>query len=120
MSQRNKKHQARHNNQSRAQKSTRAEWRSVWPLFALGGLLIVGALFVLIRGSQNQTDQQTGAGSSAPQVTGAPRVAVSQDTLDYGNVNLGRTITSVFTVRNVGDRDLIILGEPAVQVVEGC
>jgi hypothetical protein len=60
------------------------------------------------------------AASFTPAVTGRPQVAVSQDKFDYGDVKLGQTINTVFDVRNTGDQNLVILGAPQVEVVEGC
>lgn len=54
------------------------------------------------------------------QVTGAPRLAVVQATIDEGNVKLGQTVRSTFHVQNVGDQPLEILGQPSVEVIEGC
>jgi hypothetical protein len=55
-----------------------------------------------------------------PETNGAPEVAVAQESVDYGDVKLGTTIQTVFEVSNKGDQPLMILGEPQVQVVEGC
>lgn len=55
-----------------------------------------------------------------PQVTGAPRLAVAQPAIDEGDVKLGKTIHSASRLQNVGDQVLQILGEPQVEVVEGC
>lgn len=55
-----------------------------------------------------------------PQVTGAPRLVVDQTIVDEGDVKLGKTIRSAFRLQNVGDKPLQILGEPEVEVVEGC
>ena len=55
-----------------------------------------------------------------PVVTGAPRVVVDQELVDYGEVKFDTSIETVFRVRNVGDQPLKILGEPQVELVEGC
>ena len=55
-----------------------------------------------------------------PQVLGAPRVAVAEEVLDYGDVKMETPIKSIFEVQNVGDKPLIIYGEPMVELVEGC
>lgn len=54
------------------------------------------------------------------QAKGAPRLAVEQDTFNYGDVKLGITVETVFRVRNVGDKPLLILNQPRLQVIEGC
>jgi len=91
---------------------------------ALGLVVLVVAALVLGSG-----DDSTAAGPGQkqfdadfePAVSGAPRVEVVQDdVLDYGNVKLGTTVTTEYTVRNVGDEQLVVLGEPRVELVEGC
>ena len=90
---------------------------------AVGLAVLVVAALVLRSGNDN------GAGSGQkkfdsdfePEVTGAPRVEVVQnDVIDYGDVKMGTTVTTTYTVRNVGDEPLVILGEPVVELVEGC
>jgi hypothetical protein len=67
-------------------------------------------------GGQKQFDS-----NFEPEVSGAPRVEVVQDdVIDYGDVKLGTTVTTTYNVRNVGDETLAILGEPIVELVEGC
>jgi hypothetical protein len=75
-------------------------------------LLIVGGIFVW----NGVTDRKT----IAPQVTGAPHLVVDQTTIDEGDVKLGQTIRSAFRLQNAGDQPLQILGEPQVEVIEGC
>lgn len=54
------------------------------------------------------------------QVTGAPRLAVVQPMIEEGDVKLGQTVRSTFRLQNVGDQPLEILGQPSVEVIEGC
>jgi hypothetical protein len=85
-----------------------------WLLLATlaAALLVVGgAVLLWPRNSQP---------SVAPQVTGAPRVAVSQEVVDYGDVKINSSVETVFRVQNVGDQPLRILGEPQVELVQGC
>ena len=77
------------------------------------GIVLLLAFFVL-KGATGSTS------AMAPEVTGAPRVSVVQDTFDYGTLKLGTTVETVFHVRNVGDKPLLITSQPVVQVVEGC
>lgn len=58
--------------------------------------------------------------ATPPQVTGTPRLAVDQSTIDEGDVKLGKSIRTAFRLQNVGDQPLQILGEPQVEVIEGC
>jgi hypothetical protein len=90
----------------------------MWVIVAGGVLLVAGVLFFLLRASNPGQDNQQA--NFSPQVSGAPRISVANDTLDHGYVKLGTTVNSVFSVRNEGDRPLQILGEPRVELVEGC
>jgi hypothetical protein len=55
-----------------------------------------------------------------PEVSGAPRAQVDQTALDHGDVRFETWVSSDFSVRNIGDQPLVILGEPRVEIVEGC
>src|SRR5689334_10104270 len=78
-------------------------------LFLAASLVVIVGLAIL-----------ASASSSAPQVTGSPHIAIVQDTFDYGDVPLGKTVQTVFVIRNTGDKPLIILNQPQVRVAEGC
>lgn len=93
-----------------------------WILAGMAGavLLIIAALTLATR-QKDAPGQTTFDPNFKPEVTGAPRVKVlPQEVIDYGDVRLGTTITTTYRVRNVGDRPLIILGEPQVELVQGC
>lgn len=85
-------------------------------LGAIVGALILVAAIMLI----NQQQQNSPPPDYVPEVTGAPRVAVAEDVVDYGDVQLNSTIETVFHVQNVGDEPLHIQGEPQVELIEGC
>jgi hypothetical protein len=55
-----------------------------------------------------------------PEVTGRPSGVISQELFDYGDVNGGTWIETVFTLKNVGDQPLNILAEPYVEQIQGC
>lgn len=79
-------------------------------------LVIFGAAIIFAPSDQSGTPADF-----IPEVLGAPRVAVAQDSVDFGNVKLDKTVEAVFHVRNVGDEVLRILDyEPPVELVEGC
>lgn len=78
------------------------------------------ALLLLLVGSLVLWNRVNRTPAPPPQVTGAPRLAVDQSTIDEGDVPLGKTIRSVFRLQNVGDQLLTVLDEPRVEVVEGC
>lgn len=58
--------------------------------------------------------------AATPAVTGAPRLAIDRTLVDEGYVKLDTPVRTVFRLRNVGDQPLHILGEPQVELVEGC
>ncbi len=93
-------------------------------VIVVGALLVMGAAAIVLgKSNQNGASQSSSTRfetSFTPEVTGAPRVMVPQENIDYGDVKLGNTIKTVFEARNVGDQPLIILGEPQVEIVEGC
>ncbi len=96
-------------------KSKQAATRSPWPfvVMAVGAVLIVTVGLTIWRGSSKQT-------IAAPQVTGNARLQVDRDGIDFGKVPLDQPVKAVFKLSNVGDRTLRILGEPRVELVEGC
>ena len=94
------------------QNASGASSRSKMPLFAVGILLVGGLIAILF--------SRSGGEEFVPEVTGGPRLQVDTELVDHGDVILGTTIQSVFRVKNVGDSDLIIRGEPAVELLEGC
>ena len=66
----------------------------VW--FIGGGVLLIAAALFMAFG---------GGGDSGG---GTPALAVDKQTIDYGDVKLGATITTSYTVRNVGDKPLVM------------
>ena len=92
-------------------------WYKRRPFIILAGL---AALLVTAGVAISVIGKLVTKANYVPETNGAPEVAVNQDAIDYGDVKLGTTIQTVFEVSNKGDKDLIILGEPQVQVVEGC
>lgn len=77
---------------------------SVWPLVALGGLLIAAAAFLFAN--------QSGGGT--------PSIAVDQDSIDYGYVKYGEQRQFKIKVTNTGDGTLRFKEQPRVEVLEGC
>ncbi len=95
---------------------------TTWMLAGIAGVVVVIlAAIVLLSRENDSPDQRAFDPNFEPEVAGAPRLEVlPQDVIDYGAVKLGEVVTTVYTVRNVGDRPLTILGEPRVELVEGC
>ena len=85
-----------------------------------GAVLIIAAFALGVFQSDEKSSQQPFDPNFESEVSGAPRVEVNQEIVDYGDVKLGTTVNTVFNVRNIGDEPLQILGEPRVELVEGC
>jgi hypothetical protein len=78
--------------------------------------LSIIVVFALVL-SQSNTAQSS---DFKVEVNGSPRIAVKQDTVDYGDRHYNIPVESVFALGNIGDQPLMIVGEPQVEVVEGC
>jgi hypothetical protein len=80
----------------------------------LFGVVVVVALlgFFIVRASSQKP--------YIPEVTGKPRAVIDQTFIDYGDVINNSRVETTFHIKNVGDENLIVLGEPRVEVVEGC
>ena len=77
-----------------------------------GGLLVAVVAFMVVRASLQPP--------YVPEVTGKPSAAIDQSYFDYGTVPDLSQINTTFHVKNVGDQQLFIIGEPQVEVVQGC
>jgi hypothetical protein len=91
-------------------------FRVGWQWLALIGV----AAFVLVGALVWQSQARQGSSSYTPEVAGGPSAEIDQMLFDYGDVKLGTTITTQFRLKNVGDSQLALRGEPRVQVLEGC
>ncbi|MSP13191.1 MAG: hypothetical protein EXR62_09565 [Chloroflexi bacterium] len=59
--------------------------------------------------------------SSAPQpTTGNPHLSVDRDSVDLGRIAFNQATQADFSVENTGAGSLQILGEPQVELVQGC
>jgi hypothetical protein len=85
----------------------------VWLGIGLALLLIVaGAVLLWPRSSVDP--------NFVPEVSGAPKLAVDQTLVDAGDVQFETPVQAAFRLRNVGGKPLQILGQPQVELVEGC
>lgn len=86
--------------------------------FATGVVVLITAVAVLAILSQPKS---LISADFRPQVLGAPSLAVlSDEVVNHGDVPVGQFVETEFVVQNVGDEILHILGNPQIQVVEGC
>lgn len=93
-----------------AQPPQRPTW--LLPAVIVGAIVIVLAIVAVLTGTRREPFE--------PEVTGEPRAQVDQSSIDHGAVRFNQPVESVFRIRNVGDQPLNILGEPRVELVEGC
>ncbi len=89
----------------------RPAWVLPAALVGLGAAIIALALWLIQSGQQP---------AYTPEVAGQPSAAIDQTYFDYGDVRVDTPVETVFRVKNVGDQPLSILGEPRVELVEGC
>jgi hypothetical protein len=78
-----------------------------WALVPLGGLLIIGAIFVF-----------SNRGSAAS--SGTPAIAVEESNIDLGYIKLGEYRSLNIKVTNTGDGTLRFKEQPYIEVLEGC
>jgi hypothetical protein len=89
---------------------SRAAW--VLPAAVVGGVIVLAVAFFLLQKAQRP--------QYVPEVTGRPAASIDQEFFDYGDVHYDTPVETSFQVKNIGDQDLIIVGAPIVEVVEGC
>ena len=80
--------------------------------------IAAGAAVVLIAGGAVVLSARTSP--AAPAVAGTPRLAVDRTMVDEGYVKFGTPVHETFRLSNAGNQPLQILGEPQVELVEGC
>jgi hypothetical protein len=92
---------------ARANPQQRPWW--LWAGIAAAVLLVVGGLSILLISGDSDTVSD-----------GTPKLVVEETVVDEGYVELNTPVRTSFTLRNEGDGLLRVLGEPEVQLVEGC
>jgi cell division septal protein FtsQ len=95
-----------------ARKRRRAQ--RIWLFLTLGGVILVGLAFFILRGSQNSQPV------AAIEVHGTASLKVDKEQVNLGDVQLGQTVKVSFQLTNVGDQPLRFSADPYVEVVEGC
>jgi len=81
-------------------------------------IVIAVAAFILI--AAGAVVASRGGESSAPKAASAPRLTVDRESIDFGKVPLDVPVKAVFVLSNAGGQPLRILGEPTIEVKEGC
>ncbi len=74
-------------------------------------LALLVAVFAAACGGKDAAEKETDAAVQAdetPDQTGAPKIVVDKETLDFGEVKQGAEVKQTFTIRNKGDADLKI------------
>lgn len=89
--------------------------RPAWLWLAIGGILLLVAGGLALTWTSSAS-----APATAPEVTGAPKLVVDQKLVDAGYQKFETPVQAAFRLRNAGDQPLQILGEPRVELVEGC
>lgn len=84
--------------------------------------IIAGAAVLLVMiGLAIWWNSSTSAPTAGPQQAGGqPRLAVDRTTIDDGYVKFNTPIEATFKLSNTGQQALQILGEPQVELIEGC
>lgn len=82
------------------------------PVVIVAVVAVVLGIVAALSGSRRDTYQ--------PKVTGMPRAALDQTSIDHGAVPFEQPVESVFRIRNEGDQPLTILKEPRVELLQGC
>lgn len=77
-------------------------------------LFIVAGLALVWRPGSRET---TGAPA---QLADGPRLAVDKEEIDFGPVPINKAVKAAFRLTNIGDQPLQVLGEPRIEVREGC
>lgn len=77
-------------------------------------LLVAAIALVACSGSSTKTQDAAG-----PKANG-PRIAVPEESFDFGKVPLDKMVSHSFVIKNVGTENLTFLGRPQVRAVQGC
>ena len=92
---------------SKKTKKTRQKKTFPWALVALGGAILIVAVFLL-------------ANTANPSNDGTPNLSVEEQKIDLGYVKLGEYRSLNIKVTNTGDGTLRFKENPYIEVLEGC
>lgn len=122
-----------HHQRSRAAHRRKNGWTNNSLVWIIGAVVVLLGVIILFSsndfkaGNPKLPANQPAADFSnrpiadfTPAAGEGPRIEVSQDLLDYGDVEYNVPVNAVFYVRNVGTEPLIIQETPQIEVVKGC
>jgi hypothetical protein len=84
----------------------------LWLVVAAALVLVVGGVAVSL--ASRNGSAVTGEG------TGAPQLVVDRTSVDEGYLKFDTSVRTTFRLTNAGGQTLKILGEPQVELIEGC
>jgi hypothetical protein len=87
---------------------------AVWLVIA-GAVLLLGALVFAATAAN-----RTAAANRPPAASGAPKLVVDQEQIDFGEVAMNKPVTATFKITNEGQGPLQFTQAPYVEVLEGC
>lgn len=96
---------------STAAPAPRPRWLLPAVVVSLAAVILAAAVWLIQRGQQTPY---------TPEVAGAPAARLDQMLIDYGDVRFEQPVETEVKVRNVGDAPLQVLGEPRVELLQGC
>ena len=99
---------------SRPRKNKPSSRQSLWPWLAG-----IGVLLLVVGGVVVWTSSRPGT-AVTPQAVGAPKLVVDQTVIDEGYMQYNVPVRTTYRLSNVGDQPLEIVGQPMVELVEGC
>lgn len=84
-------------------------------------LVAGGAVLLIIVGLAIWWSSSSGSPTTTPQAGGStPKLVVDRTTIDDGYVKFETPVQAAFKLSNAGTQALQILGEPQVELIEGC
>ena len=83
-------------------------------------LVVAGALLLVLGGVAVSVLSRLNSGAAPQEGAGAPKLTVDRTAVDEGYVQFNVPVRTTFRLSNAGDQPLKILGEPQVELIEGC
>jgi hypothetical protein len=113
----------RKNSQLKSQSKSTHPFPWLWLVSGGAVLLVVAGLMLWWSGSNTKPTEASQPGSKpidAPQTEGKPKLVVDQALVDDGYVKFDTPVHVSFKLSNPGNQPLQIVGEPKVELIEGC